>query len=97
MLFSAEYLYCVCIYHFLKKLLFLGFDQVPQLTSSRLIDVNKPFKLINDTNGNYGTRRAVMIGINYVGKMLFTIILLLKTISSTELNVITNIIFLITT
>ena len=39
---------------------------MPQLTSSRMIDVNKPFKLINDDN--YGTKRAVMIGINYVGQ-----------------------------
>ena len=45
----------------------LGFDQVPQLTSSRLIDVNKPFQLINNTSP-YGTKRAVMIGINYVGQ-----------------------------
>ena len=41
-----------------------GFDQVPQLTSSRLIDVNTPIKIINE---DYGTRRAVMIGINYIG------------------------------
>lgn len=51
-----------------ENLLRKGFDQVPQLTSSRLIDVNKPVKLINDVNGDYGTRRAVMIGINYVGQ-----------------------------
>ncbi len=51
-----------------ENLLRKGFDQVPQLTSSRLIDVNKPVKLINDVNGDYGTRRAVMIGINYVGE-----------------------------
>lgn len=31
-----------------------------------LIDVNKPFKMINDDS--YGTKRAVMIGINYVGQ-----------------------------
>jgi len=49
-----------------SNLLEKGFDQVPQLTSSRMIDVNKPFKLINDDN--YGTKRAVMIGINYVGQ-----------------------------
>ena len=50
-----------------QNLLNKGFDQVPQLTSSRLIDVKKPFKLINDTD-TYGTKRAVMIGINYVGQ-----------------------------
>jgi len=40
---------------------------VPQLTSSRLIDVNKPFKMIND-DSSYGTKRAVLIGINYTGQ-----------------------------
>jgi hypothetical protein len=45
----------------------IGFDQVPQLTSSRLIDVQKPFKIVNDID-NYGTKRAVMIGINYEGQ-----------------------------
>lgn len=43
-----------------------GFDQVPQLTSSRLIDVRKPFKIINEQG--YGTKRAVLIGINYTGQ-----------------------------
>jgi hypothetical protein len=53
-----------------QNLLNKGFDQIPQLTSSRLIDVNKPFKIINDASsyGSYGTKRAVMIGINYVGQ-----------------------------
>lgn len=50
-----------------QNLLNKGFDQVPQLTSSRLIDVNKPLKITNDTS-SYGTKRAVMIGINYVGQ-----------------------------
>ncbi len=44
-----------------------GFDQVPQLTSSRMIDVEKPVQFVNDSN-NYGTKRAVLIGINYVGQ-----------------------------
>jgi len=48
------------------NLLNKGFDQVPQLTSSRLIDVTKPFKMINDNS--YGTKRAVLIGINYTGQ-----------------------------
>lgn len=48
------------------NLLNKGFDQVPQLTSSRMIDVNKPFKLVNEST--YGTKRAVLIGINYVGQ-----------------------------
>lgn len=41
------------------------FDQVPQLTSSRMIDVNKPFELVNPGNG---TKRAVLVGINYRGQ-----------------------------
>lgn len=49
-----------------SNLLNKGFDQVPQLTSSRMIDVNKPFKLVNDSA--YGTKRAVLIGINYTGQ-----------------------------
>lgn len=40
---------------------------MPQLTSSRMIDVNKPFQIENTSNA-YGTKRAVMIGINYVGQ-----------------------------
>jgi hypothetical protein len=52
-----------------QNLLNKGFDQVPQLTSSRFIDVNKPFKIVNDSpSAPYGTKRAVMIGINYVGQ-----------------------------
>jgi len=52
-----------------SNLLEKGFDQVPQLTSSRMIDVNKPFKILNDSDP-YGsaTKRAVLIGINYVGQ-----------------------------
>ena len=41
----------------------LGFNQVPQLSSTKVIDINKPLKITTD-----GTRRAVLIGINYVGK-----------------------------
>lgn len=51
-----------------EDLLEKGFDQVPQLTSSCLIDVNKPFKLVNDANPYGGNKRAVLIGINYVGQ-----------------------------
>ena len=42
-----------------------GFSQVPQLSSSRMIDVNQPMNIIN---GPAGTKRAVLIGINYVGQ-----------------------------
>lgn len=47
------------------NLLNKGFDQIPQLTSSRMIDVNQPFQLINNSTG---TKRAVLIGINYTGQ-----------------------------
>ena len=42
-----------------------GFSQVPQLSSSRMIDVNQPMSILN---GPAGTKRAVLIGINYVGQ-----------------------------
>lgn len=52
-----------------QNLLQKGFDQVPQLTSSRLIDVRKSFRIINELDSyGTGTKRAVMIGINYVGQ-----------------------------
>jgi hypothetical protein len=41
----------------------MGFDQVPQLTSSRMIDVGKPMYIVPP--GSHGRRRAVLIGINY--------------------------------
>lgn len=42
-----------------------NFEQIPQLTSSRKIDLNTPFCLAPE--GSTGARRAVMIGINYPG------------------------------
>jgi len=42
-----------------------GFSQVPQLSSSRIIDVNDPMVICNPQGG---TKRAVLIGINYVGQ-----------------------------
>ena len=42
-----------------------GFDQIPQLTSSRPLDLqDTPFSLV----GGQGTRRAVLVGINYRGQ-----------------------------
>lgn len=70
----------------------IGSIQLPQLSSSRLLDVNSPFKIINDSTGTRSIgnssnststsnsttittsssstciKRAVMIGINYVGQ-----------------------------
>jgi len=42
-----------------------GYTQIPQLTSSNPIDMNTDFDLVPPSAT--GTRRAVMIGINYVG------------------------------
>jgi hypothetical protein len=47
-------------------LLQMGFDQVPQLTSSRMIDVSKDFYICPP--GSNGSKRAVLIGINYTGQ-----------------------------
>jgi hypothetical protein len=41
-----------------------GYSQVPQLSSSRIIDVNTPMDIVKEG----GTCRAVLIGINYVGQ-----------------------------
>lgn len=43
-----------------------GFSQIPQLSSTRPIDMNDKFNLVPETLP--GTRRAVLIGINYVGQ-----------------------------
>jgi metacaspase-1 len=42
-----------------------GFKQIPQLSSSRPINMADKFKIVPDDLP--GTRRAVLIGINYVG------------------------------
>ncbi|KAL3788928.1 hypothetical protein ACHAW5_008662 [Stephanodiscus triporus] len=45
-----------------------GYDQIPQLSSVNPIDVSAGFDLTTDANKEGGgTRRAVMVGINYVG------------------------------
>jgi len=43
----------------------MGYEQIPQLTSSRLIDVNNPLHIVPPGSGR---RRALLIGINYVGQ-----------------------------
>jgi metacaspase-1 len=42
-----------------------GYEQIPQLTSSKPIDVNATFDLVPPEAT--GTRRALLIGINYIG------------------------------
>lgn len=44
----------------------MGYDQIPQLTSSRMIDVQKSMYIVPP--GSTGRRRAILIGINYVGQ-----------------------------
>jgi hypothetical protein len=44
----------------------MGYDQIPQLTSSRLIDVKKQMFIVPP--GATGTKRAILIGINYKGQ-----------------------------
>lgn len=44
----------------------MGYDQVPQLTSSRMIDVDKEMYIVPP--GSEGAKRAVLVGINYVGQ-----------------------------
>lgn len=43
----------------------MGYAQTPQLTSSRYIDVEKPLQIVPPGSGR---RRALLIGINYVGQ-----------------------------
>ena len=47
-----------------------GFEQIPQLTSSRNLEINEiPFTLRNTGgNGNGGICRALLVGINYIGQ-----------------------------
>ena len=44
-----------------------NFTQIPQLSSSRPLDIHTPFTLVPPENEG-GTRRAVVIAINYVGQ-----------------------------
>jgi hypothetical protein len=44
-----------------------GYSQIPQLSSSRELDVDTKFDLTPEGDFN-GTKRAVLIGINYVGQ-----------------------------
>ena len=43
-----------------------GFDQVPQLSASQMLNANDPFYICPPDS--YGTKRAILIGINYVGR-----------------------------
>jgi len=52
-----------CLRKMRTELNAMGYDQIPELTSSRLIDVNKPMYIVPP--GSRGKRRAVLIGVNY--------------------------------
>lgn len=43
----------------------MGYNQIPQLTSSRLVDMEKKMQIVPPGSGR---RRALLIGINYVGQ-----------------------------
>lgn len=45
-----------------------NFTQIPQLSSSRELDVDTKFDITPDGGDFHGTKRAVLIGINYVGQ-----------------------------
>lgn len=55
-----------CLRKMRSELNRMGYDQIPQLTSSRMIDVNKPMYIVPP--GCTGRKRAILIGINYVGQ-----------------------------
>lgn len=55
-----------CLRKMRTELQQMGYDQIPQLTSSRLIDVNKPMYICPPNS--HGRKRAVLIGINYTGQ-----------------------------
>ena len=44
-----------------------SYSQIPQLTSSHALDINEPFQL-HSLNSFRGKKRALLIGINYVGQ-----------------------------
>jgi hypothetical protein len=49
-----------------EKLQEIGLPQVPQLSSSRMIDLEETLQIVPD--GYEGTKRAMLIGINYTGE-----------------------------
>ena len=62
-----------------------GYTQIPQLSSMNPIDVSTKFDLVPETHEG-GTKRAVMIGINYVGEFQLPYIIFLTTISNAVLG-----------
>ena len=54
-----------CLEDMWQQLKKLGYEQIPQLSSSRWIDVYRPMYIVPPGSGK---RRAMIIGINYVGQ-----------------------------
>lgn len=63
---APEMSWVECLRKLRTELNNMGFSQVPQLTSSRMIDVNKIMRIVPP--GSTGRRRALLIGINYTGQ-----------------------------
>jgi metacaspase-1 len=55
-----------CLRKMRTELRQMGYEQIPQLTSSRLIDVNKTMYICPPSS--HGRKRALLIGINYTGQ-----------------------------
>ena len=56
-----------CLWKMRTELQQNGNDEVPQLTSSRWMDVNAPMYICPPDSGD-GRKRAILIGINYTGQ-----------------------------
>lgn len=63
---AADMSWVECLRKMRTELNQMGFSQVPQLTSSRLIDVNTKMRIVPP--GAKGRKRALLIGINYKGQ-----------------------------
>lgn len=63
---EVEYTWTEVLEQMREKIQALGLPQVPQLSTSRVIDVNEPMRIVPE--GYDGVRRAMLIGINYTGE-----------------------------
>jgi len=57
------------LYNMRRVLKQKGFDQIPQLSASKMLDVDDRFEIVPQKSIiENGARRAILIGINYVGQ-----------------------------
>ena len=63
---AAPMSWAECLSRMRTELTLVEYDQIPELTSSRPMDVNTPMYIVPP--GSTGRRRAVLIGINYTGQ-----------------------------